>query len=64
MEAILTNKDDPPYDKNGNVTPVTGMTLITTIKLSKAWIIRPKANPKDKYFPNKSLHSKDILSDL
>ena len=32
IDAIVINSDDPPYDKNGNVTPVTGIKPITTIK--------------------------------
>lgn len=32
----VISKLEPPYDKNGRVTPVTGIKPTTTIKLSKA----------------------------
>ena len=36
MEARVINKLEPPYDKNGKVTPVTGIRPITTHKFNKA----------------------------
>ena len=30
-----TNKLDPPYDKKGRVTPVTGIRPTTTIKFNR-----------------------------
>ena len=36
IEVILTSKEDPPYDKNGKVTPVTGINPITTHKFNIA----------------------------
>ena len=32
----VINKLEPPYDKNGNVTPVTGINPTTTIKFKQA----------------------------
>ena len=37
--AILTNNDDPPQERNGSVTPVTGISPTTTIKFIVAWKI-------------------------
>lgn len=31
---LLINRLEPPYDKNGNVTPVTGINPITTDKFN------------------------------
>ena len=47
--------------KNGKVTPVTGISPTTTIKLRLAWIIRPKERPNAKYLPNKSVCFKEIV---
>ena len=44
------NKLLPPYDKNGSVTPVTGINPITTDKFKIAWSNIWKVKPKDKYF--------------
>ena len=33
MLIILTSNDEPPYEKNGSVTPVTGISEVTTHKL-------------------------------
>lgn len=48
------SKLEPPYDKNGSVTPVTGIRPTTTIKLREAWNAIPKVIPNAKYLPNKS----------
>ena len=61
MLAMLINKLLPPYDKNGKVTPVTGIKPTTTIKFKRAWAINANDKPKDKYFKNKSLCFIDIF---
>ena len=55
------NKLEPPYDKNGNVTPVTGINPTTTSKLSSVCRTNSIIRPKDKYFPNKSLVCNDTF---
>ena len=62
--AILTSKDEPPYDKNGKVTPVTGTRPITTHIFKTACKISEITKPNERYLPNKSLHSKLTLSVL
>ena len=59
--AIDTNKDDPPYERNGKVTPVTGIKPTTTIKFIIAWNINWKVIPNTKYFENKSSEESAIL---
>ena len=61
IDIMLTNNDEPPYDKNGSVTPVTGINPVTTIKFRIAWKINWKVRPKDKYLPNWSSQLRDIL---
>lgn len=48
---------------NGSVTPVTGMSPITTLKFNKVWKDNINIIPKAKYFPNKSLQFKAIFTD-
>ena len=36
MDARVMSRLEPPYDKNGNVTPVTGIKPITTLRFNKA----------------------------
>ena len=59
--TILINRDDPPYDKKGSVTPVTGINPITTDKFSILWIIIWNVIPNDKYFANESICLLDIF---
>ena len=61
IDARLTKREDPPYDKNGRVTPVTGINPTTTDKFIIVWNINWKVIPKDKYFENKSVVFKDIF---
>ena len=57
------NKLDPPYDKNGKVTPVTGIKPTTTSRFSKVCKTNSIIKPKDKYLPNKSLvHSDNLIT--
>ena len=50
--------------KNGKVTPVTGIRPTTTSKFKRVCKISSRIKPKAKYFPNKSLVSKEILTTL
>ena len=36
IDAILTNKLEPPYEINGSVTPVTGINPTTTDRFKAA----------------------------
>ena len=49
MLAMDTRRLDPPYDKNGSVTPVTGISPTTTIRFKIVWNANEKVNPKDRY---------------
>ena len=51
----------PPYDKNGSVTPVTGINPITTERFKMVWIMIWNIKPKDKYLPNWFSQFKEIL---
>lgn len=46
--VIDTSKLDPPYDKNGSVTPVTGINPITTMRFNIVWKAILNDIPKDK----------------
>ena len=35
IETKVINKDDPPYERKGRVTPVTGINPVTTIKFKE-----------------------------
>ena len=48
--VIDTSRDEPPYDRKGRVTPVTGIKPTTTIRFSIVWKDSEKIKPKDKYF--------------
>ena len=61
IDIIETNKEDPPYEINGRVTPVTGIIPVTTHRFSNAWSIIPKDKPNTKYFANKSFCLKNIF---
>ena len=52
----VISKLDPPYDRKGRVTPVTGISPITTHKFKIVWKESINVIPKDKYFPNRSSH--------
>ena len=54
----------PPYDKNGSVTPVTGIRPITTIRFISVWNIIWKSIPNDKYFEKVSFVWVDIFIPL
>lgn len=64
MLIILTKSDEPPYERNGKVTPVTGTSPTTTARFKIACKIMPKDKPNTKYFPNKSLVLKNIFIDV
>ena len=53
MLNILISKLDPPYERNGKVTPVTGIKPTTTQRFNIAWNIIWKVRPNIKYFLNK-----------
>lgn len=50
MFAMDTSNEDPPYDKNGSVTPVTGIRPTTTIRFKIVWKAKENVKPNDKYF--------------
>ena len=52
---------DPPYDKKGRVTPVTGIKPMTTDRFIVTWTNSWKVRPKDRYFRNKSSCFRDIF---
>ena len=54
MDVIVIKRLDPPYDKNGNVTPVTGINPTTTIKFNKVWKAIWNVIVNAKNFPNLS----------
>lgn len=64
MLVIETRRLDPPYDKNGRVTPVTGIRPTTTIRFRIVWKAREKVNPNDKYLAKLSSCLMDILNPL
>ena len=59
---IVINRLLPPYDRKGRVTPVTGISPTTTIRLSIVWNDNPKVIPKARYLPNESSHFIAILN--
>ena len=52
--TIVIIKLEPPYERKGRVTPVTGIKPTTTIKLRRAWKAKPNVIPKAKNLPNLS----------
>lgn len=42
----VTNKEEPPDEKNGRVIPVTGRAPHTTPQFSKDWITIQVVSPK------------------
>ena len=60
----VISRDDPPYDKKGRVTPVTGINPTTTIKLRSAWKANPKVIPNERYLPNGSFDLIAIFKDF
>ena len=64
ISVMDTNKDEPPYDKNGSVTPVTGINPTTTIKFKIVWKAILKVIPYAKYLENLSSWLIDILNPL
>ena len=59
-----TSKLDPPYDRKGSVTPVTGIRPTTTIKFRIVWKANENIRPNDKYLANLSSWFSDILIPL
>ena len=49
IDIIDNNREDPPYDKNGNVRPVVGMVPVTTNMFRITWRIIPNDNPNVTY---------------
>ena len=41
----IDTKEDPPYEINGSVTPVVGISLIDTLTFIRAWNINKTRNP-------------------
>ena len=62
ISNIETSKLEPPYDKKGSVTPVTGIKPTTTIRFNIAWNAKLKVMPKARYFGNLSSWLIDILN--
>ena len=52
--ARLMVSDDPPALMNGNVTPVTGMSVTTTPMLMNAWMQSQAVMPAASRAPNVS----------
>lgn len=61
IDIIEMSKELPPYDRNGSVTPVTGIIPITTIRFINVWNIIWKSIPNDRYFEKVSLVWVDIF---
>lgn len=57
----LVRRLDPPYDKKGKVTPVTGIKPITTDKFIITWTINWNVKPKARYLGNLSVCFKLIF---
>lgn len=55
-----TKRLDPPYDKKGRVTPVTGIRPTTTIRFRIVWKAREKDIPNERYFANLSSCFREI----
>ena len=60
----VINKELPPYERKGNVTPVIGIKDTTTIRFNNAWKESWNVIPNDKYFANVSLDNNDIFIPL
>ena len=58
----VISKLDPPYERNGNVTPVTGINPTTTIKFNTVWKAIWNVIPNAKYLPKRSLLFLAILN--
>ena len=50
--AKLATSDDPPYETNGSVMPVSGMTRVTPPMMRNVWKPRMVAMPAAKSFAN------------
>ena len=48
----LATSDDPPYEMNGSVTPVSGITRITPPTITKVWIPTIVVSPAANNFEN------------
>ena len=64
MLIIDTSRLEPPYDKNGSVTPVTGISPTTTIRFRMVWNARENTNPNDKYLAKLSFCLIDTVKPL
>ena len=64
MLIIVIIKLDPPYERNGSVTPVIGTKPTTTDKFKIVWKASWNVIPNDKYLPNRLLQFNDILIHL
>lgn len=49
IEIIDINRDDPPYDKKGNVIPVVGIVPVTTSIFRITWRSIPNERPNVTY---------------
>ena len=61
IAIILTSKLDPPYERNGKVTPVTGINPITTDIFKTDCNIKVIPIPALKYLANRFVCLKEIL---
>ena len=59
-----TSKLEPPYDRNGRVTPVTGISPTTTIRFRIVWNARENVSPNDRYLAKLLFWFIDILNPL
>ena len=62
MLVIDTRRLEPPYDRNGRVTPVTGIRPTTTIRFKIVWNARENVNPNDRYLAKLSSCLIDIFN--
>ena len=61
IAVIDIRRLEPPYERKGRVTPVTGMRPTTTIRFKIVWNEKLKVIPKAKYFEKLSSFDIDIL---
>ena len=61
MLIIDTSRLEPPYDRKGSVTPVTGISPTTTIRFNIVWNASEKVSPNDRYFAKLSVCFIDVI---
>src|SRR5690348_4730628 len=51
----LATTDEPPYETNGSVTPVSGITRVTPPTITNTWSANTDASPAERSFEKPSL---------